>query len=280
MKKVSFLIAVGFLAGGSVFTSCTKDSTTTPITSSEVANAQDNAIASIAFDNIDAQVAALSSGSLKADAVEDTTEKPEHKIKEFKKGKITHELTFNDINQDGKIKHGKIIVDITYPTTGDTTDEKQWVKTIKLENYSDGGRKLEGTKTITYLGLVNGFPTWNVKLDSGKVTLKNGKVITFQYDRTRAMIEGFTTPLNHSDDVFEINGTGSGINRKGVAFTSVFTNLIKVAGCPTFKSGTVTYTTETKTSTITFNGGDTCSPTATVTVDGKVKTIDTDIEAN
>lgn len=276
-------MVASFLAANVMFTSCKKDDTTTSssITDADVAEVQDNSIASSAYDDVDTEVSAAIGTGLKSDLIGDSTVKPVVTIVSKEKGKIVKKITYNGINRRGKVRTGSILVTITYPTVGDSTDETKWVKTITFENYTVGERKIEGTKTITYQGKVDGIhPQWDVKLVAGKVTLKNGKSITADYSRTRVMTAGFLTPLNFEDDVFTINGTGSGLNRKGVAYTSTLTDIVKAAGCPYFKSGTETFVSDKKTKTITYNGGDSCDPNATIEVNGKTKIVNIDTEAN
>jgi hypothetical protein len=272
MKKANLILAIGFIAASTMFTSCTKDNTT-PKSSTFAIDAQDNSVASAAFEDVDDEVDNALGVGLKSG---DDDSLPSITTKYWKRGEFKKELSFNNINRKGKVRSGKIIVTVTYPVLGDTLDTTKWVKTITFENYKVGDRLIEGTKTITYLGIVDGYPQWNITLVGGKVTFANGKFITHEFERTRKMIEGSDTPLIHADDVFEINGTGSGINRRGLAYTTITTSLIKEADCPFFKSGTVIYESEEKIITIVYTGGDACEASATITVDGKTETIDTD----
>lgn len=280
MKNSSLLMAIGFLAVSSVFTSCNKDEVTDPISASQVAELQDNLIASSAFDDVDDEVEdATSSNSLKTDSVDSDT-KPVVTIVSWEPGKITKQITFNGITRKGKLKSGKINVVITYPTTGDTTGEIGWVRTVTFENYTVNGRKIEGTKTITYLGKVDGtHPEWTITLVDGKITFATGETVTREFTKTRTLIEGYET-LIRLDNVYKTNGEGSGVNRKGIAYTTTFTDVVKSADCQYNKSGVIVHESEKKTKTITFTGGDSCSSSATIEVDGKIKTISSDDSAN
>jgi hypothetical protein len=287
MKKVNVIIGCCFVAIATMVLSCQKNNTATPassatVTDAQATDAQDISIAASTFDNVDAQILASSSGSLKADVVDSTEPQPITKVVHAEKGKIQKELNYDGITKNGKDFSGKITIVMTCKLGAsiDTTKDSNWVRKVTFNNYKEGGRKLEGTKTITYKGKdANGHPYWEIKLDSGKITLKNGKVITFNYDRIRTQIAGDTT-ATLKDDVFQINGTGSGVNRRGIAYTTTSTNLIKANVCPYFESGTVAYVSDTKTISITYTGGTNCNPSATVTVDGKTKTINTDTETN
>jgi len=275
MKKVNLILAMGFISASAFIASCAKESTSS-IADVQVKNAQDNAIAITSFENVDLSTA---SSALKADIVDSTDidSLPPCKITHMGKGKIEKEFNFDGYSHGGKGHSGKIQQTITYPI--DSTKEEGKVEKMHFDNFKQGGRKLEGTKTITYLGKPDGIHSeWEVKLDSGKITLKNGVVVTFSYDIIRKQIAGDST-LTKKDDVFEINGTGSGVNRKGIAYTVTTTNLIKANDCRYFKSGTVTYVSD-KTIVTNYNSGDNCEPSATITVDGVVQTINIDIEKN
>lgn len=276
--SILFVLTV-FLA-----TSCKKEKTddaATTSTTEQIANATDNTMASTDYEDAvseaDEAIGANTKSALETQAGET---KLNTKFSRPKKGMLKCEITFDGTTRRGKVKSGNIIVTITKPEQGDTTNETLWIKTITFENYTVNSRKIEGTKTIAYKGLVNGKPEWSIKLENGKVTFKNGKTITMAFTRTRTMIAGYTTRPDRTDDVFELNGTGNGANRKGETYTSTITALVKTTVCPNFKSGTVKYESNKKTVTITYNGGEACSANVTVDVDGKIQTVDTETEKN
>jgi hypothetical protein len=281
MKKVSFLIGCSIIAAGMLATSCSKNSTpattsTATVSAAQATDAQDNSIASATIDNVDAQILGSGTGSLKADAIDSTEPEAQTKVTHYEKGKKDIELSFDSVKNTNKEFAGKFILETTF--TGDSTKEINIKRKVTFAGFRDNGRQLQGTKTISYLGKnASGQPRWEIT-DSGKIILKNGKIITFNYDRIRTQIAGDSTATT-SDDVFQISGTGSGVNRNGIAYTTTSTNLVKVHGCPFYKSGTVTYVSTAKTVTITYNGGTACDPSATVAVDGKTVTIQTDTES-
>lgn len=280
MNKINLFVAIGLVVISTAITSCNKDEVKNEVSTNDISEVQDNATASNSFDDVDIEVSTPEANSLKADIVNDSTNKPVIKVITKEKGKIVKEFTYNGITRRGKVRNGKIIVTITYPTSGDTTDETKWVKTITFDNYTVGQRKIEGTKIITYMGKVDGIhPQWDVKLIDGKITLKNGKTITANYNRTRVKIEGIATPFNITDDVYKINGTGTGTKRNGKTYTTTLTDLVIAVGCQYIKSGTETFVSENKTKVITYTAGNDCSSTATVEVDGTSKNINIENEA-
>lgn len=278
MKKVSVILLASLLSAGLVFVACKKDSAS--VSDSEVASAQESTTASAIYDDVDAEVDAATGTASSLKSTEEDTSGPVVKTRSRSKLGWTREIEFNNITRNKKVKSGKIIVDIAYGT--DSTNEKTWTKIITFEKYTVGGRSVEGKKIISYKGLIDGIPTWEIKLTDGKVTFKNGKTMTYSYTRTRKMIEGASTPLVRADDVFQFDGAGGGTNKKGESFTTSSVALVKTFGCPHFKSGTLTHvnTTTGKTVVVTYQGGTDCSSSATVMVDGVVKTIDTDEETN
>ena len=281
MKTINLFVAIGLVALSSVISSCNKDDDTTEISNTDITDVQDNATASNAFDDVDIEVNSSYGNSLKSDiATIDTTNKPVVKIVSKEKGKIVKEFNYDGVTRRGKVRSGKIIVTITYPIVGDSSDETKWVKTVTFDNYTIGQRKLEGTKIIKYLGKIDGVhPQWDVTLTDGKITLKNGKTITLNYNRTRLQIEGYLTPFNIVDDVYKINGTGTGVKRNGKTYTSTLVDIIVKVTCKYITSGTETFVSENKTKIITYTAGDDCSPSATVLVNGKSKSITIENEA-
>ena len=148
------------------------------------------------------------------------------------------------------------------------------VKTVELIQYVINGISVEGTKTIENLGLnENNNLEFSVFLSGGKITTPNGIVLNREFTRLREWVAGADTP-NHFDDVYFISGATTGTNFLGDAFTRTITNPLEwAASCKFIKSGTIVSEVEGKT-TITIDYGDgTCDNEATVSKDGKTKTI-------
>lgn len=183
---------------------------------------------------------------------------------------ITIEYT-NWFGKNGRKKNGTITI---------TQSAKMWkpgaIRTIALTAFViNDSIKVEGVKTITNKGLVNGKPTMEVKLEDGKVTnLNTGKYVTLEFTRTRTWSQGFDTPLNIWDDIYTINGSSNGVNKRGLNFVSTIaaTNPLEIkVGCPWIRKGTITIVIEgSKTVTIDFGTGS-CDKKFTVTVDGETK---------
>lgn len=123
-------------------------------------------------------------------------------------------IDFGDgcIGPHGRERKGKII--ITY--TG-----RYWmpgsVITTTLENYVVNNRQIEGTRTVTNLSAsLTDNPEHKIELFDGKITWPNGEFATRNATKYRTWVRN-GSPLN---DLIELFGTASGINRNGVEYTA------------------------------------------------------------
>ena len=173
---------------------------------------------------------------------------------------------------DGRIRKGTLFITYTgrYREAGS-------IITITPDNYTVNGYLLQGQKTIENLGLnASGQLHYEITV-SGTVTAPdNAWTITYNANRTRTWIEGQST-LTILDDVYEISGGGSGINRNGVAYTSTITYPLRAeVVCPWIVSGRVTVEPEGYAARyINFGLGE-CDSGFTVTVNGQVYQLGSD----
>jgi hypothetical protein len=177
--------------------------------------------------------------------------------------------TVNCLCGDGRNRRGKILV--TY--TG-RYFEIGAVKTMTFDNFYRNDNKLEGTRTITNNGLDSqGRMNWTVNAQNMKITKSNGKVHTWNSVRTRTMLAGNDTQ-NWNDDVYEITGSASGVNAKGLNYTANITKpLHRAMSCRWIDSGTIEITPEGRASrTVDFGNGN-CDDQATVNVRNKTRNI-------
>ncbi len=187
---------------------------------------------------------------------------------------MPHTLTidFGSVNctaSNGRTRRG--ILHVTF--TGRYRDAGT-VITITPEDYYVNDLHVQGTKTVTNMGLNgDGDPYFTVNVN-GSITAADGSwTATHQAQRTRTWIAGddTTTPL---DDVYLITGSGSGVNRLGTAYTVTITQALRVAvGCGWITAGTVQIVPDGRpTRTIDWGNG-ACDGTFTVNVNGSTYTI-------
>lgn len=114
----------------------------------------------------------------------------------------------------GKLRRGKIIAIRTAPylETGSMT-------TITFENYYVNNHLVEGSKVVENEGQNNdNNVTFSISKDV-QVSLSNGNTVSWTSIRTRTWLSGNNTPLNLSDDSYEIQGSSTGSHSNGGSFS-------------------------------------------------------------
>lgn len=171
---------------------------------------------------------------------------------------------------NGRLRRGKIQVSYTgrYRDAGT-------VITITPEGYFVNNNQVTGVKTVTNMGLNASDQPWFTVTVNGAITAGDGSwTATHQAQRVRTWIAGYSTPAL-LDDVYLITGSGNGVNRNGVAYTSQITQALRVElGCSwRLVRGTVTVTpTGLLPRTIDYGDG-ACDGTFTVSVGGRTFTV-------
>jgi hypothetical protein len=143
--------------------------------------------------------------------------------------------------------------------------------TITPGNYYVNGYKVQGSKTITNQGHINGVATFSVSVQNATITTPEGKQILWNCQYTKRWLSGESTLAFVSDDVYEISsGTGNGTGIKGNTFTVNVTAPLRIAmSCHYIESGVVRLQpANLQERTIDFGSG-ACDDKATVTILGK-----------
>jgi len=167
----------------------------------------------------------------------------------------------NCLCKDGKYRRGKIQVKLT----GNKNIVGSSV-VYTTQDYFVNNNGVSGTKTLTVVD----DHSFRIVVVNGKVTKADGGVITWNTDRTRSMTAGKDTPLDFTDDVFEVTGTSSGINAAGNAYKfTTLTPLVKANGCAWIKSGKLKIERTGKLDAVVDYGDGTCDDQATVTINSK-----------
>ena len=173
----------------------------------------------------------------------------------------------NCIGNDGRIRKGQLFVTFTgrYRTPGT-------IITITPSNFSIDGYNIIGTKTITNEGLNSvGQHYFTVEVEAQVVAPNNEWTTSWSGNRTRTWVEGFNTLLNPNDDVYQITGSGSGINRNGISFTmNIDEALVAKVSCPWLVQGEMNITPEEGSTKIINWGSGECNNGLTVVSNGNV----------
>jgi hypothetical protein len=194
----------------------------------------------------------------------DTTSNPKTILIDFGSDECT--------GNDGRIRTGQL--HITY--TG-RYREPGTVITITPENYRVNGHLIEGQKTITNMGLNGNGQLYYAIAVSGTVTAPSNEwTISWTANRTRTWVAGQNT-VTLLDDAYEITGSGSGVNRNGIPFTTAITTALRAeVSCPWIVSGSITLQpVDYPARYIDFGNGE-CNNGLTVTVNGEVYQLGTE----
>lgn len=170
---------------------------------------------------------------------------------------ITIDFGTNGIaGKNGKVRKGKIIIKFSggYKVINSSISQS-------FDNYSVNGKKIEGTRSITYKGETSGMPYWEIQSNL-TITKTDGKKIIWTSTRTRTMTAGYTTPLNWYDDEYTITGSANGTTSNGDTYSLVIGKplFIKMSFsaptlCKYILDGTITYTRGTRSASLDYGYG-------------------------
>jgi hypothetical protein len=262
MKQYGILKGIGIFALAasiSLFVACNKeDNNTTDTTKEDTGYASDQSLTEKIFD--DAQTMADKGANNSGPGAFKTTAC----------GSVTHSgssfvVDFGPTNclcADGRYRRGKILVSYTgaYADSGS-------VRTIGFDNYYQNDNKVTGTRTVTNMGRNGlGQPYFNVTV-SGSVTRPDGTIITGNWNRVRTWTQGFSTPINWLDDVYEITGSGSITRPAGTVGISIASPLVVALNCGYIEAGTIVYSLPSGlTRTLNYGNTPVCDNIATLTL--------------
>ncbi|MBP6431036.1 MAG: hypothetical protein KA319_04660 [Ferruginibacter sp.] len=141
--------------------------------------------------------------------------------------------------------------------------------TITFDNYYVNGYKKEGTITWTNITQSGSNRKWTRNVANGKITAPNGNYWLHTANLTFEQTIGGNTPLNITDDVYEITGTRTVTNSAGRTRTSTTqTALQKKTACANIDKGILSVQGPNHTAVIDFGDG-TCDNLATISIDGR-----------
>jgi hypothetical protein len=170
---------------------------------------------------------------------------------------------------DGHVRQGKVIAVFSGHWGLDSIAVNTTVD-VSFDNYYVDGVKHEGTFKATYLGKndSNG-PKYEWKATNAKLTYTDGTFISWNATKTISWTAGYKTLDDKTDDVFYVNGTKTGVSKKGLTFTAKVTKDLKVVNsCQdgTITEGTFELTPQGKVKRVVDFGDGTCDRIATVTI--------------
>jgi len=204
--------------------------------------------------------------------------------------------TIGTTGADGRIRTGKLFFDFSAstPTTAVYYRNPGFSMKITSLNYVvDGNAVNIINKTITNTTPA-GAPvgtnlTWSVSASISVVKAGNGGTVSWACNRTKELTNtsdplcynGQATAINWTKAKIKINGSSSGTNTKGEAFTATATNLVRDFTCAPdvskpkrhpFISGTISYTPGTRPNRLIDFGSGSCDFVGTITINGQTFT--------
>lgn len=265
MKRTNLIFAASLLVFSTFLSSCQKTEETSPYVESSIEDDQVTALYDDVLNEADEMTSSGASKSIAQNAAESTTSGSGTRtfVLSFSGDTTIKTITYanfiNGNNLNGHVKNGKIIIKII----GGPLQAK-FERTVTFDNFTIDDNKIEGKKKITKTA----EHVFSVVLTGGKITFTDGTFYTRQFTRTRTWVEGYNT-ANIWDDVFTIEGSASGINRKGKEYTHTIVNALVIKNeCRWIVEGTVDLTLNGKTATLDYGMGE-CDNDATLTVEGK-----------
>lgn len=171
---------------------------------------------------------------------------------------------------DGKVRKGKIIAVFSSPVY-----QQGATLSITLDGYSSDSFAIAGNLTVTNTGTSNhiGFKE---EISGGQLTNTNtGAWYKYDGTRTETQIAGMSTPIDFSDDAYQITGNGTGSTSANFTWAGeITTPLIWKLNCRWPGQGIFTFHWNQNTDAATLNYGDgSCDNKATVSYKGFSKDI-------
>jgi hypothetical protein len=160
----------------------------------------------------------------------------------------------------GHVRKGVISINLTDNMLNDGA-----VRTVTFVDFFVDEVQVQGTKTLTNLGLNDDEQLVMTRtVEDASLSFPNDTEVQWEASQEVTKIEGGATN-ELIDDVYEIKGSSSGINRMGKDFVSEIVDpLIKARNCRWVVSGVRTVTVEDQMRTIDYGDGE-CDRKAEVT---------------
>ncbi len=152
---------------------------------------------------------------------------------------------------NGRTRSGKIIITQSAPM-----NEAGAVREVTTENYFVDSVQVLGLKRKTNNGTnTAGFRSFTTEIIGGQLIYPNGLTASLDAIRTMTQTEGGNT-MHPLDDVHEITGNATGVNRNGDTFsTTVVDPLIKQGICRFIVSGLLEIDRNGNTATLDYGDG-------------------------
>ncbi len=150
---------------------------------------------------------------------------------------VTADFTGSTGCGDGRVRSGVLTAVYTgrWNAPGTTI-------TIRSTGYTVNGYQLEGTNIISNTSIL-GNPQFRSEILDGKITTPTGAIIRRSATKIYTRTAGTATPLDLTDDVWQITGSASGKTTADMDYTSeIKTPIVKANNCKWIQQGVVEIT--------------------------------------
>ncbi len=160
---------------------------------------------------------------------------------------------------DGRLRSGKLLVSL----------DNYWNEigsslTITFSDYKDSEISLKGSIVVKH----DAIGQYTVSVVNGVCSTSKWD-IKYQSSYTYKWLQGFETEATVLDDIIEVSGSASGVNRKDLSFkTRILTPLVKAMNCKWVQKGVLEVTPDGKSARTLDFGDGTCDNKAKITVGG------------
>ncbi|HLG34393.1 MAG TPA: hypothetical protein VI757_05885 [Bacteroidia bacterium] len=175
-------------------------------------------------------------------------------------------IDFGPVSQngcgDGRFRRGKIFAKFKNPWISHMPGDSV---TVWTQDYYVNNIKHEGTRYI----IIEDSITIRVVAVNVQATWPDNSTATWNCNRTRRFISGWSTPYVYLDDVYEHAGAANGVNRLGVSYTletRAGFPLIQKMNCNWLVSGILDFTPQNQTTRTLNYGNGICDALAVVTI--------------
>lgn len=178
---------------------------------------------------------------------------------------------------NGNFVKGKIIISFTFQPGAPSH-----TITYTLDNFYHNGIKYVGTKTFTRVmtaatATSPSHPVVTMNMDI-TATFPNGNVYTRVGQRVREIVAGLDTPMNWSDNVYQVTGSWTTTYpNTGIQTSTITTPLLIKMSCvavnkPLIVQGVITFVRNGNSATLDYGTGE-CDNSAVFTINGNAFTI-------
>lgn len=265
MKTTNLFLLAATLGLSMVFTSCEKaQHESDPV----VASIEDDAFAEDLFNNVfdEAGEIAQDDVSLKSTSDDNTNRVITHVTNGDGSRDITVVYTNwnNPRTLRNNVLNGTILIHEEGYFYGETYE-----RSVEMQDFFINEVQVKGVKEIVKIA----EDSYSVKLTDGVLIFADNTTYTREFDYVFTIAEGSGTPLYIWDDVYEVSGTATGIDREGRAYSfEIITPLVRNMGWRFLIEGVIDITVDETEAQLDFGNGE-FDNLAYITYEGEVYTI-------